>query len=118
MELFCESKTACFGLDDKGRMRVNQNVVGGRFGGEYLQAAMDNQRVFYKNDGPAEILAKIGEKCLDDGFVPDEERSLKSNYETMIEDLSRIDGEIPSARPVSDEEMSGQYAWASSFFVV
>ena len=24
----------------------------------------------------------------------------------MIEDLSRIDGEIPSARPVSDEEMS------------
>lgn len=95
-----------FGLDDKGRMRVNQNVVGGRFGGEYLQAAMDNQRVFHKNDGPAEILAKLGEKCLDDGFVPDEERSLKSNYETMIEDLSRIDGEIPSARPVSDEEMA------------
>ena len=95
-----------FGLDDKGRMRVNQNVVGGRFGGEYLQAAMDNQRVFHKNDGPAEILAKIGEKCLDDGFVPDEERSLKSNYETMLEDLSRIDGEIPSARPVSDEEMA------------
>lgn len=53
-----------FGLDDKGRMRVNQNVVGGRFGGEYLQAAMDNQRVFLKNDGPAEILAKLGEKCL------------------------------------------------------
>ena len=43
---------------------------------------------------------------FDDGFIPDEERSLKSNYETMIEDLSRIDGEIPSARPVSDEEMS------------
>lgn len=95
-----------FGLDDKGRMRVNQNVVGGRFGGEYLQAAMDNQRVFHKNDGPAEILAKLGEKCLDDGFVPDEDGTVKSNYEMMLDDLSKIDGEIPRAMPVSDEDMS------------
>lgn len=95
-----------FGLDDKGRMRVNQNVVGGRFGGEYLQGAMDNQRVFHKNDGPAEILARLGEKCLDDGFVPDEERAVRSNYEMMLDDLSRIDGEIPRAVPVADEDMA------------
>ena len=95
-----------FGLDEKGRMRVNTNVVGGRFGGEYLEAALDNQRVFHKNDGPAEVLAKLGEKCLDDGFVPDEERQVKTNMELMMEDLEKVQGDIPRARPVSDEEMA------------
>ena len=95
-----------FGLDEKGRMRVNTNVVGGRFGGEYLEAALDNQRVFHKNDGPAEVLAKLGEKCLDDGCVPDEERQLKTNMELMMEDLEKVQGDIPRAQPVSSEEMA------------
>ncbi len=99
-----------FGLDEKGRMRVNTNVVGGRFGGEYLEAALDNQRVFHKNDGPAEVLARIGEKCLDDGFIPDEERAVKTNMELMIEDLALIQGDIPRAEPVSQDEMAERKA--------
>ena len=52
------------------------------------------------------MLARIGEKCLDDGFIPDEERAVKTNMELMMEDLEKVQGDIPRARPVSDEEMA------------
>ena len=97
-----------FGIDKNGRMRVDVNVVGGSFGGEYLQAALDNQRVFFKNDGPAEVLSKIQEKCLDAGFIPDEEGVRRSNIDLMLEDLSRVNGDIPVAAHISEEELKGR----------
>lgn len=99
-----------FGLDEKGRMRVDTSVVGGSFGGEYLQASIENRMVFYRNDGPAEVLARIGEKCLDDGFVPDDENSVKPNMELMAADLAEVDGDIPCAEAVSVDEMGEKTA--------
>ena len=98
-----------FGLDEKGRLRVNTNTVGGRFGGEYLQAALDNQKVFFKSDGPAEVLSKIMEKCLDAGFVPDEDGLVKSNMDLMMEDLSREET-LRKAVPISEEDLKERTA--------
>jgi hypothetical protein len=98
-----------FGLDSRGRMRVDTNTVGGRFGGEYLEAALDNQRVFFRNDGPAEVLSKIMEKCLDAGFVPDGEGVVKSNMELMMEDLAREET-LRKAVPISEEDLKERTA--------
>ena len=98
-----------FGLDGKGRMRVNTNTIGGRFGGEYLEAALDNRRVFFRSDGPAEVLSKIMEKCLDSGFVPDEERTVKTNMELMLEDLAKEET-LRRAVPISEADLKERTA--------
>ena len=90
-----------YGIDPKGVLRVNTNVMGGSFGKEYLEAALDNRRVFYRNDGPAEILAKLQETCLDAGFIPDPEKPIKSNLELMQEDLTAAGSRLAQAAPVS-----------------
>ena len=92
-----------FGLDEKGRMRVNGNIIGGTYSGEYLQASLDNQRVFYNNDNVTQVLEKISEKCLDDGFVPDPARPVPMNIELMYQDLSHEPIQLRKAADVSDE---------------
>lgn len=92
-----------FGLDGRGRMRVNTNVVGGSFGSEYLEAALDNRRVFYRSDGPAEIIAKLQEKCLDAGFIPDGEHPVRTNLELMQQDLLDAGRELRVAADVAEE---------------
>lgn len=92
-----------FGLDSHGRMRVDTNVVGGSFSSEYLQGALDNQKVFHAGDSANEILAKISEKCLDDGYIPDPEKPVPSNMDLMLKDLSLEQGELRRAAEVTDE---------------
>lgn len=88
-----------FGIDKKGRLSVNTNVIGGSNRGEYLQGALDNQKVFRKNDGPKEVLLALREKCLDFGFTPDEEGSIKSNADLMEEDVLASGVDLPVAAP-------------------
>lgn len=78
-----------FGLDRFGRARVDTHVVGGSFGGEYLEAALANQSVFNKSDGAKEVLMKLREKCLDDGVIPDEEKGIVLNSTLMVADLNQ-----------------------------
>lgn len=99
-----------FGLDDRGRMRVNSNVLGGSFSGEYLQAALDNQKVFYLNDNATQVLEKIAEKCLDDGVIVDEEKPIPLNIDLMYHDLSSEPLQLKRAAEVSDDILSERTA--------
>lgn len=95
-----------FGLDSYGRMRVNTNVIGGNFSSEYLQGALDNRRVFSYGDSAKDILSKISEKCLDDGFIPDPEKPIRTNLELMMDDLAAEKGELRKAAEVTDEVLT------------
>lgn len=91
-----------YGIDSKGRLRVNTNVMGGSHAGEYLEGAMANRRVFYGKEETLEVLARLSEKCLDDGFVPDHEHPEPSNLELMLRDLAN-EPELKRAADVTDE---------------
>lgn len=98
-----------YGIDSKGRLGVNTNVMGGSHAGEYLEGAMANRRIFYGKEDAREVLAKLSEKCLDDGFVPDPEHPEPSNLELMLRDLAN-EPELKRAADVTDEMLKDSAA--------
>lgn len=94
-----------FGLDSRGLLRVNSNTIGGTYGKEGLASRLENHKGFYKADGPAEVLGKLQERCLDIGFQPEDPSSsnpiydnhIASNMEMMLSDLAEAGSALPKA---------------------